>query len=225
VNRPRRRQIALVGAAGGGGLLAAYLKLIRPWTMRWGATDEEVARPLPGDRVLRRPGFSATRAITIRARPEHIWPWLVQMGTGRAGWYSYDRVDNAGVPSATGIVPELQDLKVGDLIPMVLGKEVGPRVRELEPGRRMLWVTEDEMSWEWLLEPIDEQTTRLLNRIRGTYPPLLSRRMLYAIAASSGDIVMNRKLLRGIKARAECLAQAPNGTGQPAAPPPAQVPR
>jgi hypothetical protein len=108
-----------------------------------------------------------------------------------------------------------------------MGEEVGPRVRELEPNRRMLWVTEDQMSWEWLLEPIDEQTTRLLNRIRGIYPPLLSRRMPYAIVASTVDIVMNRKQLRGIKARAERLARASSQPGQPVTPVtrvPARVP-
>jgi hypothetical protein len=148
----------------------------------------------------------------------------VQIGTGRAGWYAYNRLDNAGVPSAQTIVPELQHLQVGDLIPMVVGEQVGPRVRELEPDRRMLWVTEDQLSWEWLLEPIDAQTTRLLNRIRGTYPPLFSRRMPYAIAASVGDIVMNRKQLRGIKARAERLARASSQPGQPVPPVPAGVP-
>ena len=193
--------------------------------MRWGATDEEVTRPLPGDHILPQPGFSATRAITIAARPEHIWPWPVQMGSGRAGWYSYDRLDNAGVPSATEVLPQFQHLQVGDLIPMVVGQPVGPHVRELEPDRRMLWVTEDQLSWEWLLEPIGEQSTRLLNRIRGTYPPLWSRRMPYAIAASTGDIVMNRRQLRGIRARAERLAQAPNNALRPAALPSAPVPR
>ena len=108
---------------------------------------------------------------------------------------------------------------------MVVDQEVGPRVKALEPNRRMLWVTEDQLSWEWLLEPVDNQTTRLLNRIRGTYPPLGSRRMLYAIAASTGDIVMNRRQLRGIKARAERLAQARNDPLQVAAPTSAQVPQ
>ena len=137
----RMRRIALGAAVGAAGLLVVYLKLVRPQTMRWGPTNEEVARPQPGDDVLARPGFRATRAITIRARPEHIWPWLVQIGSGRAGWYAFDRIDNAGVPSAQRIVPELQDLKVGDLVPMVVGEEVGPRVRELELNRRMLWIT------------------------------------------------------------------------------------
>jgi hypothetical protein len=203
----RRRQLLLAGAAAGAGLLAAYLALVRPWTMRWGATDEEVARSLPGDRLMARPGFKATRAITIAARPEHIWPWLVQMGSGRAGWYAIDRIDNAGMPSAQTIRPELQDLRVGDRIPMVAGQEVGPVVKELEPSRCMLWWDgHGQFTWEWLLEPVDDKTTRLLTRVQESYPPLWSRRMLYAMVASTGDILMARKQLRGIKARAERLA-------------------
>jgi hypothetical protein len=104
-----------------------------------GATRDEVARPLPGDLIVRKADFVATRAITIDAAPGRVWPWLVQIGSGRAGWYSYDRVDNAGRPSATAIIPELQHLQVGGLVPMVAGKDVGVWVKELEPGRRMLW--------------------------------------------------------------------------------------
>jgi hypothetical protein len=209
MSHPRLRQVALDGAAAGAGLLAVYLKLIRPWTMRWGATDGEVARPLPGDQLMARPGYRATRAITIAARPEHIWPWLVQLGSGRAGWYAIDRIDNAGVPSAQRIVPELQDLQVGDRVPMIAGEEVGPVVKELEPNHRMLWWDgQGEFTWEWLLEPVDDHRTRLVTRIQEAYPPLWSRRMLHAIVASTGDIVMVRKQLRGIKARAERLARA-----------------
>src|SRR5512144_1611684 len=130
------------------GLAVVYVKLLRPRAMRWGATDEEVSRALPGDHLVSDPGFNATRAITIAARPEHVWPWIVQMGSGRAGWYAYDRIDNKGMPSARTVVPELQHPEVGDLIPMVVGKEVGPRIVALEPNRRMLWVTDDEFTWE-----------------------------------------------------------------------------
>jgi hypothetical protein len=90
-----------------------------------GATGQEVARRLPGDGVVQRADSVATRAITIGAAPERVWPWLVQIGSGRAGWYSYDRLDNAGVPSATEIIPALQQLTAGDLVPMVAGKDVG----------------------------------------------------------------------------------------------------
>ena len=135
----RTARIAVWVAVAGAGLLAAYARLVRPWALRWGATKEEAARPLPGDGLVTKADYLATRAITVHAPPHDVWPWLVQIGSGRAGWYTYDRIDNAGVPSATEIIPELQRLAVGDLIPMVAGKDIGLRVKELEQPRRMLW--------------------------------------------------------------------------------------
>ena len=85
------------------GLIVLYVFVVRPRTVRWGATDEEVTRPLPGDRVVRGRAYTATRAITIDAPPEDVWPWIVQIGSGRAGWYAIDRLDNGGVPSAQEI--------------------------------------------------------------------------------------------------------------------------
>jgi len=117
-------------------VLALYLLVVRPRQLRWGATDEEVARPMPGDEVVRRPTFNATRAVTVNARPEHIWPWIVQMGFGRAGWYSYDLIDNLGRPSAERIIPELQKVAVGDLVP-IFGK-MGFWVRDFRPNEWML---------------------------------------------------------------------------------------
>ena len=202
----RTTRIAVWVAVAGAGLLAAHARLVRPWALRWGATTEEAARPLPGDELVTKADYIATRAITIEAPPRDVWPWLVQIGSGRAGWYTYDRLDNAGVPSATEIIPALQQLQVGDLIPMVAGKDIGVWVKELEPERRMLWWDEQgEYSWEWLPEPIDPQTTRLLQRLRVTRHPW-TRRMLYELVAANGDVVMQRKLLRGIKQRAERLA-------------------
>ena len=102
-----------------------YRFAIRPWHLRWGATDEESARAMPGDELLpdARP---ATRAITVAAPPEAIWPWLVQLGYGRAGWYSYDWIDNDFKRSADRILPEHQHLDVGDEILMMptMGFEV-----------------------------------------------------------------------------------------------------
>jgi hypothetical protein len=209
----RTARIAVWGAVAGAGLLAAYARLVRPWALRWGATAEEAARPLPGDRLVAKADYVATRAITIDAPPHQVWPWLVQIGSGRAGWYTYDRIDNAGMPSATEIIPELQRLAVGDLIPMVAGKDIGLRVKELEPERRMLWWDEQgEYSWEWVLEPADGRT-RLIQRLRVTRHPW-TRRMLYELVAANGDVVMQRKLLRGIKQRAERLAAHHRTTGQ-----------
>src|SRR5208282_4695705 len=116
-------------------VLTTYLRLIRPWQLRWGATDDEVARPLPGDGDVSQPTFNATRAVTITARPEAIWPWLIQMGLGRAGWYSYDLLDNLGRPSAERIMPEFQHLAVGDLIPVSPDGKAGQWVKAFEPNR------------------------------------------------------------------------------------------
>lgn len=197
------------------GLGAFYVLVVRPRAARWGATDEEAGRPLPGDAVVPGRVYVAARAITIDAPPEDVWPWIVQMGSGRGGWYALDRLDNGGVPSAEEVIPRLQDLQVGDLISMGVGKEVGPRVLAMEPARRMLWAIDDEFTWEWVLEPQDGGRTRLISRIREQNPPLLSRKMLYAIVASAGDVVMNWKQLKRIKRRAERMALSRTGAPAP----------
>ena len=189
--------------------IGVYVWFIRPWTKRWGATDEEVRRPMPGDAIVRRADYVATRAITIRATPEEVWPWLVQIGSGRAGWYSYDRLDNGGQPSATEILPEFQSLEIDQLVPMIPGDEVGVWVKEIDPGRRVLWWDrKGEYTWEWTLEPLGPGSTRLVSRLRATYPPLLSTRTLYATVATTGDIVMMRRCLLGIRDRAEAGARS-----------------
>jgi hypothetical protein len=188
--------------------IGLYVARIRPWTKRWGATDEEVHRAMPGDGVVTRADYIATRAITIKASPADVWPWLVQIGSGRAGWYSYDCVDNGGHPSATEIVPALQSLEVDQLIPMIR-EDVGVWVKEIDPGRRVLWWDhKGEYSWEWTLEPMPDGSTRLVSRLRATYPPLLSTRTIYAAVATTGDIVMMRRCLRGIRDRAEAAARS-----------------
>ena len=121
----RARGFVFATAALGAGVSAVYVTVVRPWALRWGATDQEAARRSPGDGVVQRADFVATRAITIHATADQGWPWLVQIGSGRADWYSYDRLDNAGVPSATEIIPQLQQLTAGDPVPMVAGKDVG----------------------------------------------------------------------------------------------------
>jgi hypothetical protein len=196
--------VAVLGALA----MLAYGTLVRPWTKRWGATDDEVSRSWPGDVVVAKADYVATRAISIDAPPRDVWPWLVQMGSDRAGWYSYDRLDNGGVASADRILPEFQSVAVDDLVPMIPGSEIGVWVKEIEPERRMLWWDrKGEYSWEWLLEPAGDHATRLLTRLRATYPPLLSKRTLYVVVATSGDILMTRRCLLGIRDRAERLAR------------------
>src|SRR5579859_1585976 len=111
-----------------------YILLIRPWHLRWGATDEEVDRPMPGDDQVPHPTLVVTRAITIRANAAEIWPWLIQMGYRRAGWYSYDILDNEG-NHVDRIIPELQHLEVGDV--MKTDAEGGFTVAAIDPDRSL----------------------------------------------------------------------------------------
>jgi hypothetical protein len=102
-------------------LAVFYLAIFRPWQLRWVATYEEVKRAMPGDNIVDKPSFNATRVVTINAPAENIYPWIVQMGVNRAGWYSYDLLDNLAMRSAESILPEHQNTQVGDLIPMSPG--------------------------------------------------------------------------------------------------------
>ena len=97
----RSLQLAAAAAAATG----AYLRWVRPWELRWGATDEEVALQAPGDELVQGPHLVSTHVVTVHAPPERVWPWLVQIGRGRAGWYSYDWLDNGRQHSAREILP------------------------------------------------------------------------------------------------------------------------
>jgi len=191
--------------------------LFRPWHMRWGATKAEVAAPMPGDGVVHRAQFNATRAITIQARPEHVWPWIAQLGYGRGGFYTYDLVDNAGEPSADRIIDEYQDLNVGDSIPMFHeshGLSIAYEVDSFEVNAWMLWVHrphEDEQpdsTWSWRLRRLPEDRTRLITRMKQDYrwhTPRLATFNL--ILMEFGDFAMERRMLKGIKTRAEHLRE------------------
>jgi hypothetical protein len=182
-------------------IAAALWFLYRPWALTWGSTNEEVTRPMPGDEVLELPTFNATRAVTIEATPEEIWPWIIQIGYRRAGFYSYDVLDNDGIPSAERILPEYQTLTIGDLIP--LSKTADVRVAELDPPRFMVLVFEVEGTWSdatwvWGLYPEDASHTRLVTRLRADARGVRSR-----IFLDLGEIIMMRKCMLGIKRRAE----------------------
>lgn len=179
----------------------------RRWHLRWGANDDEVAMVLPGGDLVPEPTFAATRAITIHARPDEIWPWIVQIGYGRAGFYSYDVLDNLGHGrSAETIVPGLQDLRVGDPIPMapVVTEETAFRVRAIEPERWMVW-EKPSSSWAWSLHPLERGATRLVTRVRLRYrftrPTVLADLILMEL----GDFPMMRRELLGIRRRAEAV--------------------
>jgi hypothetical protein len=193
----------------------AAAPLLRPWHLRWGARPEEVRAPMPGDEVVPRAQFNATRAVTISAPPEAVWPWIVQVGYGRAGFYSYDQVDNGGVRSATEIVEELQHLEVGDLVPMfheLHGLAIAYRVDSFATNAWMLWVHRpDEIAapdstWSWRLTARPGERTRLVTRMKQDYRWETPRLALFnMVLMEFGDFAMERRMLNGIKSRAEQL--------------------
>ena len=189
--------------------LFLFAPVCRPWHLRWGATDSEVAGAMPGDELVPETSFDASRAITIEAPPEAVWPWLVQIGYGRAGWYSYDLFDNAARPSAERILPEYQDPKIGDWVPMwsKVNETTAFKIKEFEPNRWMLWA-KPHSTWAWKLVPLEGGRTRLVTRVKDRYPWRASpgNALVSLILMEFGDFAMMRKLLRNVKRRAQRLA-------------------
>jgi hypothetical protein len=183
-------------------MVGAHIWLVRPWQLTWGATPQEVARPLPGDHLVPRPMFDATRAITINAPPDAVWPWLVQAGLTRAGWYSYDLLDNLGRRSAQRIIPELQHLAPGDIVPMSPDGKQGIGVYSLDAPTSMVWSAPGETSWAWQLDARPDGTTRLVTRIRSRMQPNPRSIAFYAVVEIA-DIWMIRKMLLNLRERAE----------------------
>ncbi len=181
-----------------------FFTVYRPWQLRWGATDLEVEASMPGDGMVLAPVFNATRAITVDAEPEAVWPWIVQIGFGRAGWYRYDALDNLGHRSSDVIMPELQHMQVGDLVPLGPGEDAGMRIVDFEPQRWVIWGDKHQLTtWVWLLAPTPHHTTRMITRVRvqtsWRYPSTAAWLILDEIA----DFPMMRRCLYGIKERAE----------------------
>ena len=188
--------------------------LYRHWHLRWGATQAEFASAMPGDDLVPKPSFNATRAITIAAPPQDVWPWVVQIGTGRAGFYAYDLFDNGARPSANRILPELQDTRLGDWVPMSskVNETTAFKVKAFQPNQWLLWAKPDS-SWSWTLTPLEGGRTRLVTRLREKYPwrssPVLA--LPTVIIFELGDFPMMRKLLLGVKSRAERTAAVQPG--------------
>jgi len=204
---------ATAAAAGLGSL--AYPLYFRRWCLTWGARRDEVSRKLPGDELLTEPDIVSTRAVWVDAPTSAVWPWLVQMGPGRGGAYTYDWIENLfglGMHSADKILPQYQNLQLGDA--QRLGRR-GPllRVAVLEP-RRSLVFSSDDGNWVWAFSLVPEGIgTRLISRNRIATPgapPLV--RLFNRLVMEPGSLIMERKMLLGIKQRAEDLARRPWGS-------------
>ena len=194
--------------------LFATAPLLRHWHRRWGATDAEVAAAMPGDELVPGSQIFCTRAITIDAPPEAVWPWLVQVGFGKAGFYSNDLLDNLAHPSAGRIVEEFQDPKVGDWVPMFskVNDATAFKIAAIKPPGELVWAKPDS-TWAWTLTEIAGRT-RLVTRVR-----TLSRwhrpadALLSLVLMEFGDFPMMRKMLRTLRQRAEgeLHAEGPGG--------------
>jgi hypothetical protein len=178
------------------------------------ATREEKSRALPGDERIPQAIDTLTHAITIRRAPRDVWPWLVQMGAGsRAGWYSYDRLDNGRQPSAMRIVPELQHPSIGSIFPALPGVTDGFTLLAIDPERMLTlgWLAPDgtaQVTWTFVLDEVSPGVTRLLVRARGGpgyrfhgLPLPLTKLVIRVV-----HFIMQRKQLLGLAARAEARA-------------------
>lgn len=211
------RRLVLGVALAKAAAVAAYL-LAHPRLRRWGATDEEARAPMPGDALVPEPNLLTTRAITIHAPPEDVWPWLVQMGEGRGGLYSYDWLDRLfGIlshPSREEVLPEFQSLKAGDEIPA--GRQGGGmRVHAVEPLRALVLEGDTPSGpalWSILLRPVDARTTRLVTRTRWSSRGSLPMRLTH-LWMDPAEFLMVRKWLLTLRHHAEALTRERLGGG------------
>jgi hypothetical protein len=193
-----------VGQVMGGITAAAAFTFYRRWHLAWGAEPAEVNAPMPGDEILPLAQFQATRAITIAAPPAEVWPWLVQVGFGRAGFYSYDLLDNLGRPSATTLLPAWQHPMPDDVAaPMTRPAAVDTAFvfAAVAENEHMVW-SKPNSTWAWQLTPHGEHGTRLVTRLRQRY--LLTPALPVTVGLMElADFPMMRQMMRGIKERAE----------------------
>jgi hypothetical protein len=194
---------------------ALYWFPIRRWMNQWGATPSELARAMAGDSLLVDPTYSGTMAVTVNATPEDIWPWLVQIGYQRGGLYSYDWLDRLfgylDRPSATRILPEFQHVAAGDVIP--LGRGPSWPVAAIEPNRALVLdmrhMGDFDWVWQFGLDPVDETRTRLVSRSRVRVQTVRARLLTHAIEPAG--FLMTRRMLLGLKQRAETPGPANGG--------------
>jgi hypothetical protein len=176
------------------------------------ATQGEQAQNLAGDGLIPRPIASVNHALTIGRPPQDVWPWLVQMGSGRAGWYSYDLVDNGGHRSADRVLPEYQKIAVGSVFPALPGVTDCFTVVQYKPEHNLVlsWRSPNGKyltTWSFTLEPLPPRSTRLIVRahVASDYHPFGLPQWTALMIAQPAHFIMQRKQLLVIAWRAESL--------------------
>jgi hypothetical protein len=207
----RPRTVALAFASAALGVL--YHEVMRRPILTWGATEAEAEAELPGDELLENADGVSTRAIEVGAPAAAVWPWLAQIGPSpRGGAYTYDWIENLlglNMRSVDRVLPEFQHPQVGDTIGFGSNRM---RLERVEPERVLAWRSEDG-NWVWTFVPEEQDgNTRLISRNRFRLPKLAAR--IGMLPMEPGSLVMERKMLRGIKQRAERLASSPTGTSR-----------
>ncbi len=207
------------------GAVVLSVVTLRWSALHWGATTEESREPLPGDELLPVAGLVATRAITIQAPPEDVWPWVVQLGADRGGFYSYDRIENlvgCRLHSADSVVEEWQHLEAGDVVR--LHPQVALAVASVDPGRSLVLRAPQaeqagseaapyDFTWSFVLRRHPHRATRLITRERFAHTHRWSPLVVEPVSVASS--LMSQKMLRGIRDRAERAAQEPSRTLSP----------
>jgi hypothetical protein len=194
------------------GILAVLVAFAAYGSMQVRATDHESARSLAGDDLIFEPIGSVNHAVTICRPPDAVWPWLVQMGSGRAGWYAYDFIDNRGHRSADRILPEFQNISVGSVFPALPGVTDVFTVVRCEPERSLVlsWQMPDgryQTTWAFVLEPLQPNSTRLIvrGRVAPNYRPYGLPQWVALLLARPAHFIMERRQLLGIARRAESV--------------------
>lgn len=219
IMRIRRARTAAPLLVAGTVAAAAFTLALRVGR-RSGASAAELRRALPGDDLIPHPVFTTDRALTIRAAARDIWPWIVQMGYHRGGWYTNRRLDrliwHINNPSADRILPEYQHLRLGDIVPDGPPGTALFRVAAVDPERALVLLDEGgthipgtAFSWAFVLQPRGERETRLQVRARLAYPSSVLMTLVGRLIIGPADFVMvSGQMLRGIKRRAEQVAGA-----------------
>jgi hypothetical protein len=200
-------------------IAAAYTFVIRPWMLRWGSNDEERARRLPGDDIEPDASYVTTRALTVDASAAAIWPWLIQMGQDRAGFYTHNWVErwlHSGIPDTSVLRPEWQHLEVGDLMRTnhdIGGRPMGWPVVDIDEGRALVVKSESMPAgtYAFVIEPIDAKRSRLIVRDRARWK--WTEMPFAALVFEPLHAYMETGLIKGVKRRVESSSTASQRIG------------